>query len=236
MKNLDIVILAAGKGSRMKTKKPKLLNQINGKSLIEHTIFKAKKIKNSKVNIIINKDLEYLKEKFNKITFIKQDKANGTGHAVKTYIKKKNKFNDTLIMMGDAPFIALKDLNRVINYLKKNAIVVLGSKIKKNFGNGLIILKNDSIKEIKEFKVIEKKSNNKYYNTGVFGIQKKYLKLVKLIKKNEKLGEFLITDLLKIAFKNNVKSKLVITERNNTSFGINTIHELKKISKFIIRS
>ena len=43
MKNLDIVILAAGKGSRMKTKKPKLLNQINGKSLIEHKIFKAKK-------------------------------------------------------------------------------------------------------------------------------------------------------------------------------------------------
>ena len=94
------------------------------------------------VNIIINKDLECLKEKFNKITFIKQDKANGTGHAVKTYMKKKNKFNDTLIMMGDAPFISLKDLNRVINYLKKNAIVVLGSKIKKNFGNGLIILKN----------------------------------------------------------------------------------------------
>ena len=74
MKNLDIVILAAGKGSRMKTKKPKLLNRINGKSLIEHTIIKAEKIKNSKVNIIINKDLEHLKKNLTKLRLLNRIK------------------------------------------------------------------------------------------------------------------------------------------------------------------
>ena len=64
MKDLEIIILAAGKGSRMKTKTPKLLNKINGKSLIEHTINNAQKIKNAKINIIINKDLEILKKKY----------------------------------------------------------------------------------------------------------------------------------------------------------------------------
>ena len=50
MKDLEIIILAAGKGSRMKTKTPKLLNKINGKSLIEHTINNAQKIKNGWIN------------------------------------------------------------------------------------------------------------------------------------------------------------------------------------------
>ncbi len=230
MTKVQIVILAAGKGSRMKSKKPKLLNKINGKSLIEHTINKAQKIKDANINIIIGKDLEMLKKKYKDINFIKQKKAQGTGQAIKIYLRKTKKLSNILIMMGDAPFISLIDIKKVLSQLKNNALVVLGSKIKKNTGNGLIILKDNFIKEIKEFKLNNKQdSNNYFYNTGVFGIQKKYLKLITQIKKNKKLNEFLITDLLKIAYKNKVKSKLIKTNKSKISFGINTLNELRKI-------
>ena len=106
----------------------------------------------------------------------------------------------------------------------------MGQKWKKNLGNGLIILKDNFIKEIKEFKLDNKKdSNSNYYNTGIFGVQKEYLKLINQIKKNKKLNEFLITDLLKIAYKNKIKNKLIKTYKNEISFGINTFDELRKI-------
>ena len=231
MKDLEIVILAAGKGSRMKTKTPKLLNKIKGKSLIEHTINNAQKIKYAKINVIINKDLEILKKKFNQIRFIKQNRAQGTGHAVKVYLKQTKKLNNILIMMGDAPFVSIVDIKKVLKQLKKNALVVLGSKLKKNFGNGLIILKDNFIKEIKEFKLTNKESSNShFYNTGIFGIQKEHVKLINQIKKNKKLNEFLITDLLKIAYRRKIKSKLIKTYKHKISFGINNLDELKKIS------
>ena len=133
-------------------------------------------------------------------------------------------------MMGDAPFISIIDIKKVLKQLKNNALVVLGSKMKKNLGNGLIILKDNFIKEIKEFKLDNKKdSNSNYYNTGIFGVQKEYLKLINQIKKNKKLNEFLITDLLKIAYKNKIKNKLIKTYKNEISFGINTFDELRKI-------
>ena len=156
MSNVEIVILAAGRGSRMKSKKPKLLNLINGKPIIEHTIINAKKIKNSNINIIINKNLNHLIKKFKGINFIKQKKALGTGDAIKTFLKHTKSLSNILIMMGDAPFINTVDLRRVIKKLKNYPIVVLGAKLKKNYGNGIIILKKNLIKEIKELKLLKK--------------------------------------------------------------------------------
>ncbi len=233
MLKVEIVILAAGKGSRMKTKKPKLLNLINGKSLIEHTISNAKKIKNGKINLIINKNLDYLNKRYKDINFIKQKKALGTGDAIKTFLKKTKKPNNVLIMMGDAPFINIIDLKKMIKNLKNYPIVVLGAKLKKNHSNGIIVLKKNFIKEIKEFKLLKKKEHyNKYCNTGVFGIQKKYLNLFFEIKKNQILKEYLITDILKIAYKKKICSKLIKTTNKN-SFGINTLTELKMIKNIL---
>ena len=231
MSNVEIVILAAGRGSRMKSKKPKLLNLINGKPIIEHTIINAKKIKNTNINIIINKNLNHLIKKFKGINFIKQKKALGTGDAIKTFLKHTKSLSNILIMMGDAPFINTVDLRRVIKKLKNYPIVVLGAKLKKNYGNGIIILKKNLIKEIKEFKLLKKEEHyNKYCNTGVFGVQKKYLKLFFNLKKDKIIKEYLVTDILKIAYKKKIHSKLVKT-KNINSFGINTLAELKMIKK-----
>ena len=87
------------------------------------------------------------------------------------------------------------------------------------------------IKEIKEFKLLKKEEHyNKYCNTGVFGVQKKYLKLFFNLKKDKIIKEYLVTDILKIAYKKKIHSKLVKT-KNINSFGINTLAELKMIKK-----
>ena len=117
MHKLDVLILAGGKGSRLKGKIPKLLLKIKNKTLIDHSINLAKKIKPNKIYIIINEKLLFLKNKHKNCEFIIQKEPLGTGHAAKLLIKKKNlKLNNLLILLGDTPFISLKDVNKI----KKN--------------------------------------------------------------------------------------------------------------------
>lgn len=232
-KNLEVVILAAGKGSRMKTQTPKLLNKVKGKSLIEHTINKAQQLKPVKINIVINKKLNFLKEKFKELNFVNQNQAFGTGHAMKTYIKKSTILNNVIIMMGDAPFISIKDIKLVRKKLKSYPIVILGAKLKKNFGNGAIIYKDKKIYEIRESRLLKKKNTySTYFNTGIFGIQRKYLKLFLILKKNNLLKEYLITDIIHEAYKKKIDIYLVKTRKDN-SFGINDLKELNKIKKLL---
>ena len=129
MNKFEILILAGGKGSRMKSNKPKLLHKINGVSILDMVIKKALKLKPCKLNVIINKQYELTKKYLN-VDFFKQNKPLGTGHAVKTFLKKKIK-KDLLIMMGDAPKINMSSLKKIIVKMKKNCNYILAARIKK---------------------------------------------------------------------------------------------------------
>ena len=83
MNKFEILILAGGKGSRMKSNKPKLLHKINGVSILDMVIKKALKLKPCKLNVIINKQYESLKQI--PTSFFKQIKTLGTGRLVKTF-------------------------------------------------------------------------------------------------------------------------------------------------------
>jgi len=228
MSNFELVILAGGKGSRMKSKIPKLLNKIRGKTILDRTIQKAKMLKPKKITVIINDELKGITKEYKKINFIHQKKQLGTGHAVKVFYNK-NKFikNDVLIMMGDAPFIKRKDIEQVLKELKNNHIVVLGAKLKNNKSNGVFFIEKNKVKEIREYKFLNKnEKNNMLCNTGVMGIKNKYIKIIKNIKKNLIKKEYLITDIIKFAHNKNLDIKLVKTLQGYNSFGINNLEDL----------
>jgi bifunctional UDP-N-acetylglucosamine pyrophosphorylase/glucosamine-1-phosphate N-acetyltransferase len=233
MSSFEILILAAGKGSRMKSKLPKLLKIVKGKTILDRTIQKAKKLKPKKINVLINKDLNEVRTKYKNINFLNQKKQLGTGHALKVFYNKNKEIkNDVVIMMADAPFIKLQDIKKVGDELKKNSIVVLGAKLKNNKSNGVFFFKKNKIQKIKEYKLLKKNERKQLIcNTGVFGIKKKYLKLSLNLKKNIKKKEYLITDIVNLAYKKKIKVKLVIASSGIKSFGINTISELKNVNK-----
>ena len=230
MSNFELVILAGGKGSRMKSKIPKLLNKIRGKTILDRTIQKAKMLKPKKITIVISDELKGITKEYKKINFINQKKQLGTGHAVKVFCNK-NKFikNDVLIMMGDAPFIKRKDIEQVLKELKNNHIVVLGAKLENNKSNGVFFIEKNKVKEIREYKLLNKnEKNNMLCNTGVMGIKNKCIKIIKNIKKNLIKKEYLITDIIKVAHNKNLDIKLVKTLQGYNSFGINSLEDLDR--------
>lgn len=229
MKNFEILILAAGKGTRMKTQKPKLLNKIKNQTILDRIIRKAQKLGANKINVMINKDYKYFIDRYKKVNFFFQNKILGTGHAVISFLKKKKTIKSNLvIMMGDAPSININSIQEVIKKLGNKSLVLLGAKLKKNHSNGMIQFKKKKIYKIKEFSFLNKyQKKNCLCNTGVIGIQKEYIKNFFLIKKNKIKKEYLLTDIVNIAFKKKIDIDLVLTKNSPLSFGINTLKDLE---------
>ena len=89
--NLEILILAAGKGTRMNSDTPKVLQPLLGIPMIEHVVEKAFNLKPKKITMIIHRGLTFLKKIYPKIDFIVQEPQLGTGHAVQIFVKKIKK-------------------------------------------------------------------------------------------------------------------------------------------------
>ena len=112
MFNISTVILAAGKSTRFKSKKSKLLHDLAGLPIIAHVYNIAKKISGRKIIIVCNKDnIQELKSLFSDCVFVTQRKQDGTANAMlaaKPYLRNKN----FLVLFGDVPLISFKNIKK----------------------------------------------------------------------------------------------------------------------------
>ncbi len=107
-KPLNIVILAAGKGTRMYSDTPKVLHQIGGKSILAHVIDCAKALKPQKLIVVVGFGHEKVKAHFadEPIIWVNQTEQLGTGHAVQQAVPHLDLDANTLILLGDVPLVA----------------------------------------------------------------------------------------------------------------------------------
>lgn len=228
-KKLITIILAGGKGSRLKSKTPKVLLRIKNRTLIDSSIKLARKFSDN-TNIVINKSLIFLKKEFGYCNFFIQKKSLGTGNAVLTCLKKLDLYKNLnfLILYADTPFISKKDINKMLTIKNYADLVILGFNTKDNRGCGLIKKSGKAISQIIEYKnanKIEKKIN--LCNSGVMLFNQKIGRLVKNIKKDKKTKEFYLTDLVRLANRRKMKIRYVVSENELKSRGINDLKTFK---------
>ena len=226
--NLHILILAAGKGTRMKSDTPKVMHTLGGTPMIDHVITKAKLLKPFQISIMINKSLSGLKKKYPNLQMLMQEPQLGTGHAVQIFQKKNKLKNSKLIVLyGDNPLIDFNDLKNMNEQLAKNDVVIMGFKPKINTGYGIVVENKGKVSEIVEFKdasAIQK--TIKTCNSGIMAFNSKALQLVTQIKNNNAKKEFYLTDIVKLSKKYNHKIKLINAKDVKTALGINDMSEL----------
>ena len=236
----QVIILAGGMGKRMKSNLPKVLVNFKNKPMIIHIIEQANTLNPTKIiivigshskNLVINIIKNTLPKIFNKISFVEQKVANGTGDAIKYTIPELIDNFPTLILNGDVPNISANTLSSCFNLNAKNT-QILAFTPENNFGYGRIIQENNILKYIRE----EKDCNDEerkiiQCNTGIycisFDLLKKYLD--KLDNKN-KSCEFYLTDIFSLILKYIPNSVNIVTlkkENNNEVYGINTQEQLK---------
>ena len=175
---LSVVILAAGKGTRMFSEKPKVLHELSNQPLLQYVINAAKNLKPININVVVGYKFKLIQQEFSKedINWVVQKEQLGTGDAVK-YTTPFIEGSQTLVLYGDVPLIDLNDLKKLIQ-VSENGLGILTFDKKNPKGYGRIKRIEDEVVEIVEDKdcsEVEKKI--------------KEIKLKKLQEKNEILKE-----------------------------------------------
>ena len=236
-KKLVIAILAAGKGTRMNSEVPKVLHEVNGKSMIQHVLNTAVKLSPFKVIAIVGfkKELVIKNLKSFDIDFVVQKTQNGTGHAIEQCREKiKDIDGDVVVLSGDVPLISKKTLDSLIkNHNKNNAEASLISAVLDNpSGYGRIKRDfNGNFKSIVEHKDADKNElliNEINAGIYIFNI-KSLFKNLSLINNNNKQNEYYIGDVLN--FINNEKISIIQTSNSKEILGVNNIEQLHEINK-----
>ena len=237
---LSVAILAAGKGTRMKSSIPKVLHKISGKSLLQRVINSCVNLNPDQIFVITGHKSEEVKDsisKNKKIQFVIQDPQSGTGHAVQVLCRevKKNE-GKLLVLNGDVPLIKPETLNKLLNFHdSKNADVSLLTTKKKNpHGYGRVFLKGESIDRIVE----ERDCNNEerlnlLINAGVYCFNwEKLSKIISSLQSNNKQKEIYLTDTLSL-LENSLSLEI---EDNNELEGINNRIQLSKCEEIFQNS
>ena len=223
MNNISIVILAAGKGSRMKSNKAKVLHNISGKPMLYHIVKESLKVSDD-VSIVVahQKDavIEEIKNHFSNITFIEQDDVNfpGTGGAMKNVTAKNDK---VLVLNGDMPLITAEALQ---GFLHTNADIVLSIfDLEDPSGYGRVKIENDEVSYI-----VEQKDANEYelaithVNAGIYSFKKEVLEtyIPKLSSDNAQ-NEYYLTDVIKMAKEDGLVIKPLLVDEEHFK-GVNS--------------
>lgn len=239
--NFKAIILAAGKGTRMKSKHPKVIHKVCGKEMVNHIIDVSKKSGVEDVVVILGHGSETVKTQIPSNSMIAmQTEQLGTGHAVimaKEYIND----NDTIVVLcGDTPLIKEETLKRLFDYHIENGYhaTVLTTKVENPTGYGRIIRdENEDLLKIVEQKDAseeEKKANE--INSGIYCFDGKSLgESLDLLDNNNAQGEYYLTDTIKIM---RDKGKKVGAYNGSTIeelMGVNSRVELSKAEEIMRR-
>ena len=207
---LTTVILAAGKGTRMKSSLPKVLHPIASKSLVEHVIDTAKKLSDKSINLVVGHGADEVKQHISaieNINFIVQEQQLGTGHAVQQALPYLDDDSIALILYGDVPLIEEKTLRRLISVVDEKSLGLLTVTLKDSNGYGRIV-RNDMgqvIAIVEQKDALENELLITEVNTGVMAVNASHLKewLPQLSNKNAQ-GEYYLTDIIALAKSQNI--------------------------------
>jgi len=203
--NLNIVILAAGAGKRMKSSLPKVLHKLAGKSMLSHVIEKAEELSPSKICIVIGHGGEQVKATVENddVIWVTQEEQKGTGHAVLQALPYLDEKGSTLILYGDVPMIRTKTLLEVAQKGENSHFVLLTAKLDNPHGYGRIIrnAESGSVQCIVEQKdADETQLAIKEINTGIMLIPNQHLcHWLPNLKPYNQQGEYYLTDIIKMA-------------------------------------
>jgi len=240
MHDLRILILAAGKGTRMKSKKAKVLHHAGGAPLIEHVVAAARSL-SPDVTITVGHQAEKVRELIPEATFVEQKEQLGTGHAVMMAREAFSGFKgDLLILPGDVPLIAAGTLQNFAAFHREGRYTasVLTAEVENPFGYGRIVRRGDSeVESIVEhrdatpeiLRIAEINTSIYVFNTPAL-----FDALTKVRNENSQ-KEFYLTDVIGILVSQQKKVGAFKVPHANEILGINTRAELVSVDRILRR-
>ncbi|MFT4937739.1 MAG: bifunctional UDP-N-acetylglucosamine pyrophosphorylase/glucosamine-1-phosphate N-acetyltransferase [Paraglaciecola sp.] len=201
--SFSVVILAAGKGTRMKSTLPKVLHPIGAKPMVQRIIDTVNQLGASSINLIYGHGGEQLKNalQHNNLNWCLQAQQLGTGHAVQQALPNIKDDEDVLILVGDAPLIKQSTLEQLLAVKQQADLALLTVHMDDPSGMGRIIRQGEQVKAIVEHKdATEQQRQITEINTGMMIMGGKDLKRwLNNLNSDNSQGEFYLTDVIEMA-------------------------------------
>lgn len=236
MTNNSVIILAAGKGTRMKSKLPKVLHQISGFPMLYYAIKEAKALSDD-ITVVLFHQAELVQQTmeryFDDVNYVIQDHANypGTGGAV---MNIDVKYEKVLVLNGDMPLVEAEELEK---FTRIEADIVMSViRMEDSSGYGRVVIEGDEVVRIVEEKdATQEEKAIKTVNAGIYLFKKSILEtyLPKLSNANAQ-EEYYLTDVVELAKKDGYKiAPIFVTEENFK--GVNSKYDLSQAEEIMQR-
>ncbi len=239
MSNFRSIILAAGRGTRMKSQVPKVLHQVCGRPMIEYVLDITRSLRSLKTYCVIGHGASQVEKTIGGVEFVLQPKLLGTADAVRRVEAQLKNFSGTvLVLCGDTPLLS-KDIVRSLlakHGRSKAAVTVLTALIDNPQGYGRIIRDSaNSFLAIREQKdTSSKETLINEINVGVYCFEsKKLFNALKKVQLNPKKKEFYLTDVIELFLKQGDKVDTLTTKDAQVAFGVNTRCDLAQAQAVI---
>jgi UDP-N-acetylglucosamine diphosphorylase/glucosamine-1-phosphate N-acetyltransferase len=242
--SLAIIILAAGKGKRMKNPSmAKVMYEVGGKPMIDHVVALSSKINADRILVVVGwqKDavVGHLRSLDNTVETVEQTEQLGTGHAVmQTEPSLRDFVGDVLVLSGDVPLLTETTSTALLGYHRStNAVAtILTAEVLDPAGYGRIIRNKDgSVKKIVEERdATSKEKKVREINSGIYVFQKKELfESLKFIQPNNAQNEYYLTDVFELFWRNKWRVSAVKALDAFEVMGINDADQLQKAQKVL---
>ena len=235
-KPLSVVILAAGKGTRMYSDLPKVLHPVAGKPMVKHVIDTAKQLNARQINLIYGHGADLLKERLadEPVNWVFQAEQLGTGHAMQQAAPFFADDENIMMLYGDTPLIQQSTLERLIAQKPENGIALLTVKLENPTGYGRIIRENGSVVAIVEQKdASAEQLKIQEINTGVMVASgASFKKWLGNLNNNNAQGEYYITDVIAMANEDGFQVQAVQADEFMEVEGVNNRLQLAALERF----
>jgi len=234
MKELAVVILAAGQGTRMKSSLAKVLHQVAGKPLLAYPLAAAQALEPEKVILVVGYQEDQVKKAFPDphLTYVTQEEQLGTGHAVLCAKKALEGFDGTILLLcGDVPLITADALQQLItvHHLQGNAVTLLSTAMEDPTGYGRIVRDGEGSVEgiVEEKDATAEEKEIIEVNAGIYCFEAAFLRsaLDSLSQENAQ-NEYYLTDTVAIAVQQGLSVEAVLVEDESEVMGVNNRIEL----------
>ena len=236
MTKVNFVILAAGKGTRMRSALPKVLHKLSGRSMLGHVVAAVESLGKAKKIIVTGHGAEQVEQQFKspETIFIQQKEQLGTGHAVHMAVPELCSDAVVIVLYGDVPLIRPATIQKILAVVTESTMGLLTINLDQPTGYGRIVrnTKGDITEIIEQKDASVEQLKITEVNTGVLALQSSQLSdWLPKITNNNAQGEYYLTDLVVIAREAGVEIISVNPESATEVEGVNNRVQLSQLER-----
>ncbi len=240
--NTAVIILAAGKGTRMKSDRAKVLHTLNAVPMIHYVVRTAIAITPDHVHVVVGHQAaevaQTVAQHFD-TGFVTQAEQKGTGHAVQCALPYLSEtVEHVVILCGDVPLLAIPTVRRLLtrHHQTQSDITVLAVHVDEPKGYGRVIINENGQMEgiVEEADADDHQRKITLINSGIYCVKKSILaETLNHIRANNAQKEFYLTDIIGVGYQQGLRLGVEIGDDPHEVIGINTLDELERAEKIL---